>query len=140
MNKSSFGLFLFGLITGAVIMIFLYNPKYQGKTAKEWADDANGWKKNYNDVQAGIKACEKDPNSSDCLTAQILEGVFVPTPQPSPAPIIIYKTQYVESPAQNSDSSAMHCRPDYVGGAYCDSDSGVQTHCTSNYAGGFNCQ
>jgi len=125
---SPFGLLAIEFVVGLLVMYLYYQPKLtdQVKTTNKWVASSNQynkwageWKQLYFTSSEKLKALQNKPT---------------PTPQ------IVYQTQtqYVQEPAQNTNT-ALRCNSDLLGGEYCTSSTGVRTHCTSNLLGGMNC-
>lgn len=121
-KASPFGLLALGFIVGIVVTVLYFQPKlaYQGKTAKDWAGIDRVDSSEADILTKSSVACAKDPSSKACdpilyasystamcgkspdKTASAAEIVWRFKHCPAPTPIIEYKTQYVQEPAQKA--------------------------------------
>ena len=135
LNKiSPFSLLAVGFIAGLVIMYLFFQPKLilQEKTARDFANVAN---KNQTIANQNKKEADTYKGKLASASAEIKTLLNAP---PKIEYRTVTQTQYVKQPAPPQSTSS-NCSPDYAGGMYCTSNTGVQTHCTSNYVGGYNC-
>lgn len=134
---NSFALLTIGFVVGLAVMYLYFQPKlmYQGETVKDWAKK---------DIECEPYANLKRLLLNVCEDKLASAGAELKTLQNKP-PQVEYKTQYIETPAQNTSSqnSYTQCNSDLIGGQNCTTyHSGGNptfTHCTSNLIGGMNC-
>lgn len=134
-----FILITISFVVGLAVMYLYFQPKlaYKEKTAKNWANIAN---KNHKETLSFKDQLASTSAQLASASAEIKTLLNRP-------PEVIYKTQYVETPAQqnevtnslNNSSSQTFCNPDQLGGQWCYSGN-TQTHCTPNGIGGMYCQ
>lgn len=140
-------LLVVGFTIGAIVMHFFYQPKFLSQQQAMMdllnkptptpippfqydVSKAINAGYSYYDVMKYI-----EQNEASHSAIQVIN-----VPNVAPTPIVEYRTQYVETPAQDTGDTSLRCYSDLLGGQYCNSDSGNRIHCTPNGIGGMNCR
>ncbi len=135
-TKASF--LIVGVVVGLVSMYFYLQPKlsYEQAQTVYWKYTASLKQTVVDQKQGEIQIYKNQLASTDAQLASASAQIKTLSNRP---PEVIYKTQYVQQSTQDNTYDPTNCYPDQLGGQYCRSLSGKQTHCVSNLIGGMIC-